>query len=424
MPEQGVVRGAPSFIGRFSIGLLLLFAGVVASPSWAVNEHSEKAVSGYLNTTLSTIATLKPYIDKSVSERATALAAMGIKDDVCGAAKIESIYAHEHLAEGAGYLCEALIAWMQDEDIFTCSRVDFSGKEFARDDPADAVIAKRHKADNILSTRLRLQKAANCTGKTVTYWGIKTLSLYDQLSRSVAKSGDLVAPSTASAAPTIKEIENSIFLCHLSTGRDETNKSGVVDAADCGCYAIYYLSTKKVSEACGSLDTGLKKIGSMGSKDPLARDASALKTKLDDKFRDLNCGPVIAAAQLAEAEAAKARQLAAAKAPAPARSEPVVDPNEKANEIIRNINTLTGSYVSSSDSAQRLIERGEDLQACGYYQEAMTTLRYLENAYSKLGRETGDDQYDAEARRLVTVRTTILENERDMCGEAGKRNFN
>lgn len=421
MPDPGIVRGAKSFIGRICIGLLLLGGGLLPAPSWAVNDHTEKAAAGYLNTTLPTIAKLKAYIDKSASERAKAFLGMGIKDDACGAAKIDSIYAHEHLAEGAGYLCEALIAWMQDEDIFTCSRVDFSGKEFARDDPADATILKRHKADDILSTRLRLQKAANCTGKTVTYWGAKTLNLYDQLSRSIAKSGDLVAPSTASAVPTIEEIENSIFLCHLSSGRDEANKSGVVDAANYGCYAMYYLSTKKASEACESLDTGLKNVGSMGSKDPLARDAAALKTKLEDKFRDLNCGPVIAAAQLAEAEAAKARQLAAAAAPAPARSEPAVDPNEKANEIIRNINTLTGSYVSSSETAQRLIERGEDLEACGYYQEAMTTLRYLENAYSKLGRETGDDQYDAEARRLVTVRTTILENERDMCEEAGRR---
>jgi hypothetical protein len=153
----------------------------------------------------------------------------------------------------------------------------------------------------------------------------------------------------------------------------------------------------------------------------LAREAAGLKTKLDDQFRDLECGPVVAAAQLAEAEAAKARQLAAATAPAPARSEPEYDPNEKANEIIRNINTLTSSYVSSDETAESLFNRGEDLEACGYYQEAMTTLRQLENAYSKLGRETGDDQYEAEARRLVTVRTTIYENESDMCEEAGRR---
>ena len=421
MPDKGIARGARSFIGCVGIGLLLLASSVFSSQSWAVNDHTEKATASYLNTTLPTIAKLRPYIDKSASERAKAFLGMGIKDDVCGPAKIDSIYAHEHLAEGAGYLCEALIAWMQDEDIFACSRVDFSGKEFARDDPADAMILKQHKADDILSTQLRLQKAANCTGKTVIYWGSKTISLYDQLSRSIAKSGDLVAPSAASAIPTIKEIENSIFLCHLSTGRDEANKSGVLDAADYGCYAMYYLSTKKVSGACESLDMGLQKVGSMGSRDPLAREAAGLKTKLDDQFRNLECGPVIAAAQLAEAEAAKARQLAAATAPAPARSEPEYDPNEKTNEIIRNINTLTGSYVSSDENAQRSIERGEDLEACGYYQEAMTTLRQLENASSKLGRETGDDQYEAEARRLVTVRTTIYENESDMCGEAGRR---
>ena len=69
MPDKGITRGASSFIGCVGIGLLLLASSVFSSQSWAVNDHTEKATASYLNTTLPTIAKLRPYIDKSASDR-------------------------------------------------------------------------------------------------------------------------------------------------------------------------------------------------------------------------------------------------------------------------------------------------------------------------------------------------------------------
>ncbi len=60
--------------------------------------------------TLPAIARMKPSMDKSVLDRANAFATMGITDTMCDAPVSAAIQAEEHIAEGAGDLCQAMIA--------------------------------------------------------------------------------------------------------------------------------------------------------------------------------------------------------------------------------------------------------------------------------------------------------------------------
>ncbi len=143
------------WIARACIGLVLLGGGLSASLSLGPDSTTEQAVWSYVNVTLPAIARMKPYIDKSAPDRANAFATMGFTDTTCDASVTEAITAHEHFAEGAGNLCGAMVAWMQNEDIYTCSRVKFSGIDFAHTEPVDATIARLHKSEGILSTRLQ-----------------------------------------------------------------------------------------------------------------------------------------------------------------------------------------------------------------------------------------------------------------------------
>ncbi len=407
------------WIARMCIGLTLLGGGLLATPSWAVNEHTQLAVSAYVNITVPAIARLKPYIDKSASDRANALATTGITETTCVAPTTESISAGEHFAEGAGNLCQALIAWMQNEDIFTCSRVKFSGIDFAHTEPVDATIAKLHKSEGIVSTRLQLQKAAGCATKTVAYWGPRLLDLVDWLSASVSNVGELQAPSGGGAAPTQKAFEYAVFQCHLAYNADENAKSAVTDAADDACYAMNYLFEHKALDACRTLDRSITKAVSMGACDPLAAQADQLSHKLAQRFGGLNCGMVIATAKVDEDDA-KARQLAAATPPPPP-SQPAPKPYEKRNAIVNEINAETQSFNNSLEVAQRWFDRGEDYEACGYYQQALAGLRKLETLYSDLNRETGNSDYNAKSREMKDQQVIVLDGYGDMCMEAERR---
>ncbi len=402
------------WIVQAGVGLMLLGGGLSAAIASA-QTPTEQAVSSYVSVTLPAIAQMKPYIDKPAPERAKAFATMGLTDTTCAAAVTDAIAAREHFAEGAGNLCGAMIAWMQNEDIYTCSRVKFSGIDFAHTEPVNAEIAKRHKADNILDTRLRLQKSADCEGKTVKYWGPRLLSLVDQLSASVTNNGELQAPSGSGAAPTSKAFESTVFLCHLAYNADEKTRSAVTDAADDACYAMNYILDHKVLEACKTLDGSISKAVSMGGSDPLAGEAKQLSRKLAQRFGSLNCGTVIATAKVEE-DAAKARQQAAA-APPPAP----VNPYAKRNAIVGAINGETQSFNNSLEVAQRWFDRGEDYEACGYYQQALGSLRRLGTLYADLKRETGDSEYSAKSREMEDQEGVLLENYRDMCIEAERR---
>lgn len=402
------------WIARGCIGLALLGGGLSASLSWAQTQ-TEQAVGGYVNVTLPTIAKLKPFIDKPAPERAKAFATMGLTDTTCDASVSEAISAREHFAEGAGNLCGAMIAWMQNEDIYTCSRVKFSGIDFAHTEPVDTTIAKLHKSEGILSTRLQLQKAAGCETKTVAYWGPRLLSLVDQLSASVSNAGDLQAPSSSAAAPTQKAFAYTVFLCHLAYNADEKTKSAVTDAADDACYAMNYILDHKALDACRTLDSSITKAVSMGASDPLASEAKGLSGKLAKRFGSLDCGTVIATAKVAEDEA-KARQQAAATPP-----PPPVNPYEKRNAIVGEINGETQSVNNSYEVAQRWFDRGEDYEACGYYQQALTSLRRLETLYSDLKRETGDSEYSAKSSKMKESQNDTLEAYGEMCMEAERR---
>ena len=419
MIHRRIARAAQSGAARASMALLLLAGGLFVAPSWAVNEHTAQSIASYVNVTLPTIARLKPFIDKSAPERAKAFATMGISDTTCEAAVTEAISAREHFAEGAGNLCGAMIAWMQNEDIYTCSRVKFSGIDFAHTEPVDPQIAKLHKSEGILSTRLQLQKAAGCATKTVTYWGPKLLGLVDQLSASVTNAGDLQAPSSGAAVPTQKAFENVVFLCHLAYNGDEKTKSAVVDAADDACYAMNYILDHKMLEACRTLDSSITKAGSMGASDPLAGEAKALSRKLAVRFGGLGCGTVIAAAKVAEDDARAKQQAAATPPPAPA--PPANNPYAARNAIVGAINGEIQSLNNSFEVAGRWFDRGEDYEACGYYQKVLTSYRTLETLYADLRRETGDSGYSDKASEMKQAQNDTLEEYGELCQEAERR---
>ena len=335
------------WIAHACIGLALFCGGLSSSLSWAQTE-TEQAVRDYVNVTLPTIARLKPFINKSAPERAKAFATTGLTDTTCDASVSAAIRAREHFAEGAGNLCGAMIAWMQNEDIYTCSRVKFSGIDFAHTEPADATIAKLHKSQDILSTRLQLQRAADCSTKTVTYWGPKLLGLLDELSASVSNAGELKASSAGAAVPTQKAFEHTVFLCHLAYNADESTKSAVTDAADDACYAMNYILDHKTLDACRTLDSAITKAVSMGASDPLASEAKGLASRLSKRFGGLDCGTTIAAAKVAEDEANAKQQATTTPAPAP-----VSNPYAKRNAIVGEINGETQSVNNSFEVAER-----------------------------------------------------------------------
>ncbi len=231
MPTLQVARSARSIIRAVCIGLALLGGGLSASLSWAQTQ-TEQAVSSYLNVTLPAIGQMNPYIDKSAADRARAFATIGITNTTCDAATSAAILAKEYIAEGAGELCQGMIAWMQNEDVLACSSVRYSGTDFAHTEPVDPKIAKLHTSEGILSTRLQLENAAGCATKTVTYWGPRILALLDQLSASISNAGDLLAPSSGADVATREAFEYTVRLCHLAYNGDQNTKSKVVDAAD------------------------------------------------------------------------------------------------------------------------------------------------------------------------------------------------
>jgi hypothetical protein len=339
---------------------------------------------------------------------------MGLTDTTCDASVTESITAREHFAEGAGNLCGAMIAWMQVEDIYTCSRVKFSGIDFAHSEPVDATIAKLHKSEDIVSTRLQLQKAAACATKTVAYWGPKLLGLLDGLSASVSNAGDLQAPSGGTAAPTQKAFEHTVFLCHLAYHADEKTKSAVTDAADDACYAMNDILDHKVLEACRTLEKSIAKAVSMGTSDPLAAEANPLSHKLAQRFGSLNCGTVIATAKVEEDEA-KAKQQAAVTPP------PESNPYEKQNAIVAEINGEIQSLNNSFEVAERWFNRGEDYEACGYYQSVLNSFQRLKTLYANLNRETGDSDYSAKSHEMEKSQADTLEAYGDLCRDAERR---
>ena len=402
------------WIARACIGLALLGGGLSASLSWAQTQ-TELAVSSYVNVTLPTLARMKPWIDKSAADRAKAYATMGINDTTCDAAILESIKAGEHFAEGAGELCLALDAWMQNNDLSTCASVKYSGFYFAHTEPVNATIAKLHKSEGILSVRLQLENAAGCAKKTVRYWGPMALSLSAQLSASVSNSGDLLAPSSGAAVSTREAFDRTLYLCHQAYNADDNNKSAVVDAADDACYAMDHLLEHKVVEACQALDKSLKKVFSMGSSDPLASEAKGLSQRLNERSASLDCGATNAAIKAAEDKIRADLQAAATPPPAP------VNPYEKRNAIINAINGEQQAMGHDYDAAKLWFDRGDDYEACGYYQRALHSLRTLESLFSDLNRETGDREYSDKSREMEDEQNALLDDVGDMCVDAENR---
>lgn len=282
----------------------------------------------------------------------------------------------------------------------------------------NTTIANRHKLEDIVSTRLKLEKAAGCATKTVAYWGPRLLSLLDQLSASITNAGDLQAPSSGAPVPTQKAFEYTVFQCHLAYNADEKTKSAVTDAADDACYAMNYLLDHKVLDACHTLDKSITKAVSMGANDPLAGEAKGLSLKLAQRFGSLNCGTVIATAKVAE-DQAKAAAAAAAQASAP--SQPAPNPYAKRNDIVHAINGEMQSLSNSFDVAKLWFDRGDEFEACGYYQKVLNSYRTLETLYGDLYLESREPQYRDQSFDMKDEQANALEAYGDECKEAGRQ---
>lgn len=308
MAKSGPACSAVSLIQTCAQVLLLICSGLAASPTWADQVQTDKAIASYLNATLPAIETLQPYIGQPEAARANAFANMGLQETVCDAAAVDAIRARENLAEGAANICRALIAWMQADEISTCSQVKYTKSDLARTDQANPAILSRHNEAGVLATRLQLEQAAGCAQKDITYWGGAVIQIYDELSRNVSLTGDLVAATSGKTPLTAKQFDHKLFQCHLARNLDDTRRSAVVEAANDGCYAMYDLAARKTQGACESVEKGLKEIDAMTAGDPLARAAPSVRTLLIDSFSDLTCGPILTAAHAqARAEAARAQ---------------------------------------------------------------------------------------------------------------------
>ena len=410
MAQSGFACSAMLMLRHWRVGLILLGVGLLASPSWADKEQTDRAIATYLNTTLPAIAKMKPFIDKPAVARAKAFPAMSGDDDPCGSA-VDSIYAHQRLAEGAIGVCRAMFRWMQNDEIGTCAttryaRMDLFNTTYAH----DPVILKRHKADGVEKIRQRTEEAAGCDRKDLVYWGKQTVALDDQLARSLSPTSELITRSPEVAPPTQDEFNVWDFNCHAARNLVGADKSNVVEAADDGCYATYWLSRKDKTSACVSLAKGLDRLGKGSGGDPLANEAPALKARLSARFDTLTCARQIAALKLAEAalanaEAAKvaaekARQAAAAAAEAPSPSATTLAFVAKANDLVRKINQETQWFNRLQSEAEALDKRGDTGAACEKFQFALSSLRTVAGYYFELGDHTGEQSHFDEKDRL------------------------
>ena len=59
-------------------------------------------------------------------------------------------------------------------------------------------------------TRLQLERAAGCAQKDISYWGGAVIQIYDELSRSVSLTGDMVASASGKPPLTAKQFEHKL----------------------------------------------------------------------------------------------------------------------------------------------------------------------------------------------------------------------
>ncbi|MEQ1537800.1 MAG: hypothetical protein ABL928_02635 [Sphingorhabdus sp.] len=300
-------------MARMCSGLIFLCVAMAATPSWADQAQTDKAVASYLTTTVPTIERLKPYIDQTETARATAFAGMDIPTTICDAGATDAIYAREKLAQGSADICRALIAWMQNDEINVCSDLKYAKFNFAKADQANPAILQRHIDAGVQNTVDQFTLAAGCAQKDIAYWGSAVVSVYSELSANITLTGDLVVPASSGVALTAENFSDRITQCHRARNIDRDNKSAVVDAADDGCSAMYWLSQKNMLGACVAVESGLKGLDAAVGVDPLAHHKPAVRTMLINSFSDLSCGPILTAenarkrAEAAQAEHAKAQ---------------------------------------------------------------------------------------------------------------------
>jgi len=351
-------RSARALLTYGASGVMLICVGIGAVPASADKAQTDSAIASYLNTTLPAIERMKPLIGQSEAARATAFAGMGLPDTECDAAAVAAIYAREKLAEGAANVCRGLMAWMQGDEISACGQVKYSKSDLAKTDQANPAILNRHIETDVPGTRLQLEQAAGCAQKDIAYWGSAVIRIHDELSRSVSLTGDMVASASGKAPLTTKQFEHKLYQCHLARNLDDSRRSAVVEAANDGCYAMSALAGKKMQGACESIEEGLKLTDAIGTGDPLAREAAAVRTRLIDSFSDLTCGPILTAAHAeARAAAARAQQAEEAKAAQAAYDAAWTGYNNLQRQLARDFDELrdwddeSDEYLSDGDAS-------------------------------------------------------------------------
>ena len=97
------------------------------------------------------------------------------------------------------------------------------------------------------------------------------------------------------------------------------------------------------------------------------------------------------------------------------------NPYEKQNAIVAEINGEMQSLNNSFEVAERWFNRGEDYEACGYYQSVLNSFRRLETLYSDLTSETGNSHCSAKSHEMKKSQNDMLESYGDLCRDAERR---
>lgn len=407
--------------GGFLLALFFAVSCMITTPAMADQAQVDKAVASYIGTTLPAIAKMKPLIGKSAPARAKAFAKMGISEGHCSGAETDALYAHQKLAEGASELCEALIGWMDNEEIMACYGAYLSSREVADTRyPHDAVISKRHKSENVEKALQGLQASAGCAKKDARYWGAKALDRYDLLSAHITDSGELIAASLDSQIPTLEMVKQHQERCFEAAYLANKESVGTMGGMYYGCLALGYLADKDFDYSCKRFNDGLKAISDNPDMAYFVQTGPALKSRLTDRLIAPVCAPTLAKllqdkADKDNASAEKARLAAAAAPPQP--SGPTQ--TQQANALIGIINGEQQSYNTNLQYAKNWDDRGETKLACGYTQKALNNLSVLQDTYGKLGDVMRTTEHREEIARLKKIQSDYYTSEWESCKEAG-----
>lgn len=411
---------APFFraFSRGFIALALAFTTFLAAPAHADQAQINALTVVYTNTTLPAIAAMKPYISTSAAIRKTALAKTGFVNGHCRKPGYDADYDIQNLVRSDSFTCEALIGWLQDDDLETCYYVRSAFSDLTTiDHPRDPAIVKLHDTESVEKVLKQLQSVAGCAKKNSDYWGARTLMIFDQISAVVSPTGDLIAATKGVNIPTKDEFNRKISSCRDARTLSLDNKrddyyTGAVESADSGCFALQSLVEKDPPAACKAFDSAIADINIHPNKGAIEREVPILTAKLKARLDGANCGQVLADNAKFEAIIAKMKEPAPA-APQSVPSGPTKQ--QQINVLIGEINGEAQNYNTNETYANTWESRGETFKACEYYQKMLYNLDELISKYDKLGELEGSYAYGEKIALHKQYRDNLYHNENDMC---------